>query len=268
MSPRVKRTLQWTLLMGVIASGLSSVVFYYLMTHVPNPAIFTEYWKDVTTAQWVAAYTKWQDTMSLYTDSYGASTLATLGFAVAIGIYYFPKAALVASFSLLNLFFAWTSHVFWFVSMPFANALINWMTIQDTFIWNLIDLRFGGGSTLVVADGEALAMLTIFAGLVLLFALQKGLWRALLRSLQAVAVSCMILGAEILVFDNSEFDLHVTQIQASFGISVWFTNADLLYSGTAIFLASTVLFYLPRLQQLLRRASPREGIGSGEARPI
>jgi len=45
----------------------------------------------------------------------------------------------------------------------------------------------------------------------------------------------------VLLFDTSEFNLHVTSFQEHYGVLQWFTNADLLILTSLIFLGSTLL---------------------------
>jgi hypothetical protein len=264
------------LLLGIAVSLCSCGVFLVLQRTLHNPAIFTEYWKNISQQEWVQAYSSWQAKQTAYTDGLGISILAAMGFGGALAISWFPRAALALSFAGVNFLFAWTSHVYLTVWPPMGNFIINQMTAQDKFFWDLVDLRYGG-STLQVADMETLALLVTVLVLTYLFTLNLGRWKACLRSLQIMGLSFMTIGLEIFDFDASEFNLHATQLQASYGVLVWFSNADLLYLGTAIFVATSLLFYraslpnwglvararrLPGLQTL-QRARPAEAHEEG-----
>ena len=160
------------------------------------------------------------------------------------------------SFALVNVFFAWTSHVFSSFSPPLANFLTREITAQDNFLWGFVDTLYGV-RTLIVADIEVLSMLVILITVAFLFNLQNGRKRALLLSIHLMSLCFIILGIEILAFDSSEFNLHVTQVQAFFGLATWFTNADLFYAGLGVFVASACLLYSARLQRLVRAPENR-----------
>lgn len=227
---------------GFVISVFSSEVFYSLMRRVPVPKILAQYQGNTPSAEWLSAYARWQASASTYAHACGFSIIAAVAFVIATGVYYLPRLTLVASFSVLNLLFAWTAHVFWWsFSVPLAKSLFGWVTAQDDLLWQIADLH--RGNPLLVSDTEGIAMLAVFAALVFHYTIKRGAWLALLRVVQAVAGCCVILGGEVLLFDPGEFGLRVSEVQSALGFLVWFTNSDLLYAGTMVFAASTFLFY-------------------------
>jgi hypothetical protein len=241
----LRRVLPYVLIAGLLLSVSFSAIFYVLLKTLPSQEIFDKTQTGITVIQWVAESTAWQDAVNACTDGYWISILMAIGFAVTIVIYRFPRAALVTSFSLLNLYFAWTSHVFAYFSQSLASFLTYEITAQDNFLSTFVNIP-RGDSTLMVVDAEALAMLVMLTTLIFLFNLRKGMRTAFLHSLQVMALCCMILGIEILAFDSNEFNLHVTQIQESLNVALWFSNADLFYSSVGIFVASSFLLYFGR----------------------
>ena len=241
-----RKLLPYLLGSGVLVSIGTAVIFNLLLQTLHNPLNDVGYWEKLPNQEWVNAYSSWQGTHFDYTIGSGISILSAMAFAAAFAISFFPRAALVISFGLLNVIYAWTAHVFMAVSFGTGQTVIDAISVQNFFFWDLVNLRYGS-NTLIVADVESIAMLATVVVLTFLLSFRNGRKKAILRAFQILAVCCMILGLEILVFDGSEINLHVTQIQASFGVAAWFTNADLLYTGLGLFVASTFVLYFPRL---------------------
>lgn len=229
----------YAIAIGLIVSVASGGIFYLLLKYYPPPPLFTPGSSAVVMQQWPMLYQHWSNAYEAYTLDYGLSILAAMGFAVTSGVFLFPRASMVASFALINVFTAWTSHAFQFFSQALAHFLTNEITAEDYFLWGFINNDNSGVQTLMVADIEAVTMLGILTALVFLFNAKKGMRVALLRAAQVMSLCFVILGSEILLFDYREFYLHVTQVQESFGLATWFTNADLFVMGVAAFAATT-----------------------------
>jgi hypothetical protein len=54
-------------------------------------------------------------------------------------------------------------------------------------------------------------------------------------------LSILPLPVYMLLFDTSEFNLHVTSFQEHYGLLQWFTNADLLVLAVFMLVGGTVL---------------------------
>jgi hypothetical protein len=254
----------YAIAVGLIVSVASSGIFYLLLKYYPSPPTVTPDSTAILLQQWPVAYQHWTSSYTAYASDYGVSILASIGFAVTSGVFLFPRISMLVSFALINVFTAWTSHTFQFFSQPLATFLTKEITAEDYFLWGFLNNDSSGVRTLMVADVEALAMLVILTTVVLLFNIKKGKKQALLRAVQAMSLCFLILGSEILVFDYSEFYLHVTQVQESFTLAMWFTNADLFFVGLVAFAASTWLLRSPtgelirsigtRLPRMIQRA--------------
>ena len=197
-------------------------------------------------AERLSRYTAWLYARIEYKRGYAFSFLGVLVFAAATALSLFPTAAKRASFLLLNLYFAWTSHIVSDVSQPAAKELSNLISIQDIYLWRSLDLTSITANTQVVADFEALAMFGILTALTAIGSLESGKSRAALLGIQAAALALVMLGAEIAIFDYREFYLHVTDAQVLLSLAPWFTNADLLVSGLVVLVASSSLLRFHR----------------------
>jgi hypothetical protein len=190
----------------------------------------------------------------LYSELYGLSLLGALGFIVALGVYVAPRSALLASFALLNVYFAWTSHLLSDASHPFDAWLGKVIASQCQFLWvngGLVDLFpsyfFYFPSYYVVFDLESLALFGVLVASILLLNRDMGAKRAALLSLQVAALCFAILETEIAVFDRRELFFHVTSTQQMLRFESWFTNADLLVCALAVFAVTTFLLNFGRL---------------------
>jgi len=234
---------------GLLLSVTLSALFYFLLMTIHPPAAFGQPGAPFSVKGWVDAYANWYQSSLTYTLDYRLSLLAALGFAASIGILSHPRLALVASFSLINVYFAWTSSLAAYLSRTLGSGLTEAIFSQDNFLSAYLNLRRFTGDTYDVADLEALALLAAVVASMFLLNSKKGTKKALLRSVQVAALSLIILSTEIAIFDYHEFFLQVTQLQASFGIAPWFSNADLLLLASAIFAASTCLLRFRLLQK-------------------
>jgi len=192
----------------------------------------------------MAAYANWHQTNLSYGLDYRLSLVAALGFVAALGIFKYPRLALGVSFSLLNVYFAWSSSLLADISQVVGSEVTRAIYSQDGFVSASLNLRVFTGDTYVVADLEALALLAAVTASVLLLNLDKGTRGALLHSVRAAALSLTILGAEVAMFDYREFYLHVTQVQVVLGLTPWFSNADMLFFALATFAVSSCLLRL------------------------
>ena len=236
--PGTRRRVAYLLTFGLLSSIGVCVLFHLLSTIGPPPA-FGKPGAPTSAEGWINAYATWSQDKSEYSELSASTLLSALGFALAFGIFLAPRLALRASLVLLNLCFAWTSHLLDHVSKPLGAEVTLLMNSQDRYFWSIIGLNRITASNLAIADLEALGLLAVVATLTLLLNLGKGGKKALLLSLQVVSLCVVVLGSEIAIFDYGEFYLHVTEVQVLVNVVPWFSNADLLLSGLAIFVACT-----------------------------
>ncbi len=245
---RIRRLATYFLAGGLLVSiGLYAAFNLLLMTsHPPAPL---QPGIGVSVSEWISAYAKWQNTNLAYSEASGLSFVAALAFVVALAVFLAPKRlAFYAAFVLLNVYFAWTSHLLYDISAPLDIWVGQAIGAQANFIWTTGSLGFFFPSFVVVTDLEPLILVGLLAVLAFLLNREVGAKRAVLLALQVAALSLVILGVEIGVFDQREFNLHVTQAQALLSFEPSFTNADLLYSAIALFAVSTFLLNLRRLR--------------------
>ena len=224
---------------ALIVSIALSIIFYMLLSTLASGAL-----EDPESAGYWFAYA----TYLAYTQGYGLSILATVFFAGALVISISRRLALVMSFSLLNVLFAWTSHLFKALSGPLYSGVNAIIAYQDVLFWKVLNLGPFTRDTQVVADLEGFVLLGLLTSLVVLSKRDEGTWRAFLLSLQIAALSLVILGAEIAVFEGDVFYLHVTDIQVALEFVPWFSNADLLLSGVAVLAVSSGLSHFQRFR--------------------
>ena len=223
---------------GLLLSAALAAIFH-LLGAIHPPVAFGQPGAPTSVKAWTDAYDAWSQASLWYGVYFGLSLVAALGFVAALAILAYPRLALILSFVSLNLYFAWSSSLVAFISHSAGSWLTNAIYSQDLYILAKMNLNVFTGDTYVVADVEALALLAAATSSLFLLSLDKGARRALLLSVRAAALSLMVLGAEIAIFDNREFFLHVTQAQVVLDVAPWFSNADLLLSAVMIFALST-----------------------------
>jgi len=244
------RTIALRLLIGgVLVSGATSLALYLLLANLKAPVPLQQTTSGLTIQQWLASYAAWSSLHSTYSAAMGYTMVATVELAVALAVLLAPRAALIASYLFLNVYFMWTSHLLSDISPQLSAGLTQLFTVQDNFFWADGGLGYFVGSSIFVLDLEALVLLGGVMGLTFLLNLGKGAKRAVLHALQAAALSLTILGAEIAYFDYPQFYMHVTQAQSLVDFLPSFNNADLLLSSVALLAASTLLLRRPRRYQ-------------------
>lgn len=192
-------------------------------------------------AKFATAYASWYATRAAYAQVFQASGIAAGLFTLALFVLIAPRVAVVISFVSLNVFFAWTSHLFDAAYQPLGTELTNVITMGDVLVWRVLGLASLSLDTQVVADLEGIAALVLMTALIASLNRHEGTGKALLLALQVAAGCMVILGIEIAAFDYSEFYLHVTGLQLTLNLAPWFTNADLLFSSVAVLAASVGL---------------------------
>lgn len=244
---RIRRLTAFILAGGLIVSiGLCAV--FYLLFVTTHPPAALQPGSTLSVKDWIDAYTNWQNTHLSYAEAYGLSLVAALGFVVAFGVFIAPRLAFLASFSLLNVYFAWTAHLLADISASLAAGVTQALISQANFLWITGSLSYFVPSFIVIVDAEVLVLLGILTASTLLSNRGEGAKRSVFLSLQVAALSLTILGTEIAIFDHNEFFLHVSQAQALLSLEPSFTNADLLLSALAIFAVSTCLLNFRRLR--------------------
>ncbi len=234
-----RRRVAYLFAAGLLLS-IAAYIAFYLLSMIPSPPVPA----SIATpgySRMMAAYWSWYHDYWAFVEACGFCFAAALLLALGVVASLAPRKVQVASFLMLNFFFAWTSHVFSDISGPVAKALTTMITIQDRFIWSNLNLNWVTGYTQVVADMEAFVFFVLLLSLTFALNLKDGRRKALLLAAQIGALSLVILGAEIAVLDYQEFYLHATDIQLQFHIAPWFSNADLFFSGLVALVASTAM---------------------------
>jgi hypothetical protein len=175
------------------------------------------------------------------------SALAAIVLAGALLVSISRRLAIVMSFSLLNVLFAWTSHLLKALSRPLYSEISAIIVYQDVLFWKALDLSHLVRYTQVVADLEGFVLIGVLTSLVALSNRGKGTGKVFLLSLQFAALCLVILGVEIAVFEPGVLYLHVTDAQVALKLAPWFNNADLLFSAVAVLAVSSAL---PRFRWL------------------
>ncbi len=174
--------------------------------------------------------------------------LTSLGFVIRSASSRSIKIAILLNVGLLNFSFVVTAHV--------MDALYNtFPVIFKAVVVSGFDFLLSGLSATCPFCGFSISLITsqiiwdfyCLATVLIIGILCFALYRkslpnlpSLIRSIQVMSLSVLPLGLEIFFFDNAEFNLHVTTSQIG-TMLVWFTNADLLYSSSAILLVTLAL---------------------------
>ncbi|MDG6934734.1 MAG: hypothetical protein JRN68_08545 [Nitrososphaerota archaeon] len=195
--------------------------------------------------QWTQLYPNWffQVLMALV-------TMMAVGLAILVARYFgksfWPsrnqlasRRTYLASILLLNILFLGTSHVLSYPPFPFYQT-------YNIIIAQLCSLFWMGLQEFYDFFSLLLALLLILSTSSRYQNL--GAKKAFLNVAQVFSLALLPLGLEIFAFDHSEWNLHVTQFQADYGIFPWFTNADLFFVSTVMFVAVTLLKWSPFLR--------------------
>jgi hypothetical protein len=151
------------------------------------------------------------------------------------------KLAFAVSLAMLNIYFAWSSHLLRAISPSLYEFVSRPIRVQDFDVWRYYGLARFTTYTLVVSDFEALVLLVVVMIGAAWLSRDGGRWFALLRSVQVAALCLVVFGVELALFDYHEFYLHVTDAQLTFHFVPWFTNADMLVSALLVLVMSTLL---------------------------
>ena len=151
------------------------------------------------------------------------------------------KLAFGACLALLNVYFAWSSHLLRAISPSLYEFVSRPIRVQDFDVWRYWGLARFTTYTLVVSDFEALVLLVVVMIGAAWLSRDSGRWFALLRSVQVAALCLVVFGVELALFDYHEFYVHVTDAQLTFHFVPWFTNADMLVSALVLLVMSTLL---------------------------
>jgi hypothetical protein len=137
------------------------------------------------------------------------------------------------SFGLLNFYALWSSRVFLDLLSPF---------MAQPYLFSLQSYGFGFGvfGNLPVDLISVLLVAVICSAVFFVYRAERPATRVL-RVVQVGSLSIIPLPVYVLLFDTSEFNLHVISLQQHYGLLQWFTNADLLVLATSVFLMSTIL---------------------------
>jgi len=148
-------------------------------------------------------------------------------------------------FALLNFYSLWSSRAFFDFLSPF---------ISQEYLFPLQSYGFGFGifGNLPVDLISVLLVISICSAAYFIYR-DGSRTTIILRVFQLGSLSIFPLPVYVLLFDTSEFNLHVTSIQEHYGVLQWFTNADLLSLTSLIFLGSTILLTWKRFSLAPRK---------------
>ncbi len=117
---------------------------------------------------------------------------------------------------------------------------------MDTFILNVIaaqgrvfglDLQPHTAPFRIFKDKETLALCLVIISCSLY------LTRSLPKTIQIISLCILPLGAEVYIWDRSEFWIHVSLITSYNSLFTRFSNADLLYLSSGLFIFSTLYIH-------------------------
>ena len=136
-------------------------------------------------------------------------------------------------FALLNFYSLWSSRAIMDLLSPF---------MVQAYLFPLQSYGFGYGifGNLPV-DLISVTLVAIICSAAYFIYRGYGRRTRILRAIQLGSLSIFPVPVFVLLFDTSEFNLHVTSFQEHYGVLQWFTNADLLVLASLILLGSTAL---------------------------
>jgi hypothetical protein len=142
-------------------------------------------------------------------------------------------------FALLNFYSLWSSRAI-------MDALSPFMSQEYLFPLQSYGFGFGIFGNLPV-DLISIMLVAVICSAAYSIYRNESHRTRILRVLQLGSLSILSLPVYVLLFDTSEFNLHVTSFQEHYGVLQWFTNADLLVLASLMFLGSTILLARKRL---------------------
>ncbi len=144
----------------------------------------------------------------------------------------FHRAAWFVPAFLLNILFLGTSHVLSRFPIQYW-ALYVYITVNLSLPFN--------GDIQAFYDAASSLLATLMISLSLLAFRRQGIRGAILHTLQICSLTFLPLGIEIFFFDHPEWNLHVTELQVSYNLVPWFTNADLFFTMLLLFGTTALL---------------------------
>jgi hypothetical protein len=167
---------------------------------------------------------------------------------------------LTASVVIVNLYFAWTSHVlsgYPSVRASISSFAVAQMNLIGAWSW-FIGAGTKGTAIREFIDYEVVAFTLAIAASSFLLFLNHSLKKATLRMLEIGSLSVLPLGLEIYVFDYREFWIHASIAQVKAGFLPWFSNADLLFLTVGTLSIAAVIELRGRIPSFKMRSSPTD----------
>ena len=246
---------KYLLQLAISSSFLVFVVFMYVASNAIQQRIMSETMTStVNGVTWVEYFPKWFFQILAFL---GVVTLVGLTISVArlFGRPY-PTLNQVASWKtshvsvlLLNVLFRGSSHVLSYPPFAFYQAYNAAISGLCTF--------FGMGLQEFYDFSSLLLVLILVVSISARYR-HGGAKTATLAVGQALSLAIVPLGLEIFAFDTPEWNLHVAQLQATYNLFPWFTNADLFFLSLTLFTTTTFLKWFAG-RSILRRLVFRLG---------
>ena len=239
MKTRTRVIIAFGLCLSALAWLLLVVHFLSLVTSLnssPTPESLEEItaWSEASTE--AVRYLYYSASAFIVTCILSLFVCVTLAFPRFRNRRSIAKMLLLVSGLSLNIYFVWTAHVL----EKEIGALLLLRTLVFTAIYDAISLGIP-----YPQDFVCLGLLVTTIATTFFLAVPRGIKLAVVRATQVGSLVMMPLGLEVYLFDRSEYGLHFTLAQQSFGLA-WFTNADLLYLSTIVFVGTTALLFLSR----------------------
>jgi hypothetical protein len=184
-----------------------------------------------------------------YSQGGELSTAIAIFFSAALIVSISPRAALLTSFALLNLLFAWTSRLLEAISQALGLAVSRLVSMVNVVFWGGLGLGRLTQYSQAGTDLVGLSLLALLVSLILVMNRAGGVEKAIARGLRAAALCLVLLGVEVAAFDPGELYRHVTAVQVLLNFLPWFSNADLLLSAASVVVVSSALLRLHRVGQ-------------------
>ena len=158
-------------------------------------------------------------------------------------------------FGLLNFYSLWSSRAIMELLSPF---------LAQPYLYSLQSYGFGFG----IFGNLPVDLISVFLVLAICLAVYFSHRPAppaarILKVVQLGSLSVIPIPVYVLLFDTSEFNLHVTSLQEHYGLLQWFTNSDLLVLASGAFIASTLLL----VGKLIFSRNPSETIFGSHNKP-
>ena len=197
-------------------------------------------WKFLPLVPCFAAVAAWLSPPSAATLAYYPAMVSynTLRASVFVGSFY---ASVSIAIALLYLRPSKTTAIVGLAtSSTFINTVYLWTAAHvTTFQW-LVWAAWSptNGIGFYALDWLTVGMVCLAALIAFMAWVRKGALRAALRALEMAALAILPLPAYILVFDYSEFYIHVANVGPA-----WLTNQDLLVGSAAVFAGTALVDY-------------------------